>query len=503
MLSLGNFDAPSKTPSFDFERLAKALASVLKQDSPESAFVLGLHAPWGGGKTTLLRAIRRQLPDSAIIVEFNPWKFDQKEALWRALILCVLEKLREENAKYEQAGLKDRIVDNARIDEMEHSLYERFTVTEHGPLQVNWIAAASTAVQLAIGAATLGLGGGAVAGAAGWLHGLFGQKKQQDGKAEDSFKQIEHAASILQRKTVERAVQQVVSIEQFLKNFRDLVTALAGPRRIYVLIDDLDRCLPDAALSIFEAIKLFLDAPQCAYVVAVDRSVIRRGLELRYPVKTDSGSRAMPPVVDPDEYIEKTITLSADLPMLAETDGYALLATDDLIDRFSHEEADAIVFVLGTNPRRLKRFGAMLGVWFDVAKALVDEDKRVLAFSPLDPANRPLFIKLSLIGYLNSALLAEMRRDPGLASRLQQLCNGEFANGNPGDKSIARQAGELKPGALTRIVAALAAELPVIAQAALDPALWRALRLQPNLATMPDQVATALRWFRAAPHTGS
>ena len=93
-----DFDTPSDAPLFDFERLATVLVGVLQQEARESAFVLGLHGPWGAGKTTLMRAIHRQLPKAAIVIEFNPWKYDQKEALWRALILCVLERLRDEHA---------------------------------------------------------------------------------------------------------------------------------------------------------------------------------------------------------------------------------------------------------------------------------------------------------------------------------------------------------------------------------------------------------------------
>ena len=65
-------------------------------------------------------------------------------------------------------------------------------------------------------------------------------------------------------------------------------------------------------------------------MVAVDRAVIRRGLELRCPSGTMGEKRALPPVVDPDEYIEKTIRLSFDLPLLEDADGCALLAVSDL-----------------------------------------------------------------------------------------------------------------------------------------------------------------------------
>jgi hypothetical protein len=469
-------DLPAATPRFDFERLARTLAAGLQQKR-SAAFVLGLHGPWGAGKTTLLEAIRRQLSGPRVVVDFNAWKYQDKEALWRALILRVLAAIRDE-------GHGDGKIES-KVAELEHSLYEGFSVSEQGSIQVNWTAATAVGIQAAIGLAAMGIGGGVLAGAAGLLKNLFGQKKEGDGKAEDTAKQVERAASIIHRQMVERAVRHVVSIEQFLDLFRQLVQDLGTEKRVYVLIDDLDRCLPETALGIFEAVKLFLDSGQCAYVVAVDRAVIRRGLELRYPARSLGEGRTLPPVVDPDEYIEKTITLSLDLPMLADEDGRELLTPQGAEELLSSDERTAIVAVLGTNPRRLKRFGAMLALWFEVARALRDDDQRALGFSPTEPGARGLFIKLSLIGYLSSAVLAEMRRDPGLAGRLQGVCNAMFDDDR------------LKPGAAQQITQSMAGELPVVAQASLDPALWRALLSPPNLTTA-TQLPAALRWFRSA-----
>ncbi|MCA9712937.1 MAG: hypothetical protein KDK70_44340, partial [Myxococcales bacterium] len=36
------------------------------------------------------------------------------------------------------------------------------------------------------------------------------------------------------------------------------------------LVDDLDRCLPEKAVEVLEAIKLFLEVPGCAFVIGVD-----------------------------------------------------------------------------------------------------------------------------------------------------------------------------------------------------------------------------------------
>jgi hypothetical protein len=386
-------------------------------------------------------------------------------------------------------ALKDNGGDSEKIEQMQHSLYESFSISERGALRVDWTSFASAAVQATLGLAAAGVAGGMLGGLAGGLRKLFGQKESAEGKAGDTSKQIEQTAGILKRETITRTVQHVVSIEQFMVTFRSLMDKLGATRRIYVLIDDLDRCLPDTTLDIFEAIKLFLDAPQCVYIVAVDRAVIRRGLELRYPVRTSADAHMLPPVVDPDEYIEKTVTLSVDLPILSDPDGRTILALTADDKDLSIEEANDIVYVLGTNPRRLKRFGMTLALWRQVAASLQSAertDKTALAFPPMvNQENRKLFIKLSLIGYLNSALLAEMRRDPGLPGRLQATGNLAFAGRKP------------KKDAKAIIAHAMAEELPIVAQASLDPTLWRALQLEPSLTLVSGQLLDALRWFRA------
>jgi predicted KAP-like P-loop ATPase len=41
-----------------------------------------------------------------------------------------------------------------------------------------------------------------------------------------------------------------------------------------VFIDDLDRCMPQIALLVLEALKLYLNLPKLVFVVGVDRSVV-------------------------------------------------------------------------------------------------------------------------------------------------------------------------------------------------------------------------------------
>lgn len=270
-------DLPAADPDFAFKTLASHLVQMLGRDR-SAAFVLGLHGPWGSGKTTLLNAIRKGLPPGSIIVDFNAWKYQDREALWRALILRVLDALEKSGADKET---KEKIAD------LQRSLYEAFTVKERGPLKINWTAAVTESLLAVVSAASLGIGGSWLKSAASGIASVFSMGTEKE-KSKEAAERIERVAEVFERQTTERAVQHVVSIEQFLDKFRNVTAKLGTDRRVYVLIDDLDRCLPDTAVEIFEAVKLFMDAPECSYAIAVDRAVIQRGLELRYPRRTES-----------------------------------------------------------------------------------------------------------------------------------------------------------------------------------------------------------------------
>jgi predicted KAP-like P-loop ATPase len=280
-------DVPASPAKFNFDILAQTLLDVVIRPR-QGAFVLGIHGSWGSGKTTLMNAMQTLLyqQSDVVIVEFNAWKYHQREALWRALIIQVLETLKKDN------------VGGSEIVEMERSLYASFTAHEQGSLQFNWSAAVTEALLLSIRLGTANLAGGVIDRIGDFLNMIFNRKSTaDDAKTEDVAKSVERVSSIFSRKIIERSVEQVISIEQFLSRFRRLVRELSGGKRIYVIVDDLDRCLPESALEVFEAIKLFLDAPECTYIVALDRDVIRRGLALRYISGSD--------IVNTDEYIEK------------------------------------------------------------------------------------------------------------------------------------------------------------------------------------------------------
>ena len=141
----------------------------------------------------------------------------------------------------------------------------------------------------------------------GWLRLPTKEAEKALGKGEPAS-QIAELIGSFRREEMARYQAQLSSLEQFQRNFQELVDALLRregqrPRRLVVFVDDLDRCLPEKAIQVLEAIKLFLDVPGCIFVLGLDREAIEDAVQKRY--KGEVKAR---------EYLEKIIQLPFILP---------------------------------------------------------------------------------------------------------------------------------------------------------------------------------------------
>ena len=132
----------------------------------------------------------------------------------------------------------------------------------------------------------------------------------------------------------------------------DFETAIAEylqDKRLVVFIDDLDRCLPEKTIEIFEVIKLFLDISKCVFVIGVEREVIERGIEVRYK----SGERGIP--ISGKDYIEKIIQVPFTLPPIREANMTKFIESLG-ISEVEKGYAEVVAKGTGCNPRKVKMF---------------------------------------------------------------------------------------------------------------------------------------------------
>jgi predicted KAP-like P-loop ATPase len=104
-------------------------------------------------------------------------------------------------------------------------------------------------------------------------------------------------------------------VEAFRKAFDQLLKD-AGIKQLVVLIDDLDRCLPDTAIETLEAIRLFVFTARTAFVVAADEAMIEYAVRKHFPdLPETTGSRDYA-----RNYLEKLIQVPFRIPALGEAE---------------------------------------------------------------------------------------------------------------------------------------------------------------------------------------
>ena len=288
-------DNPGGEDLLGFGRMADILYRVIR-DIPKPPFTIGVFGEWGCGKTTLMEMVRDRLEqDGAKTVWFNAWKYDGKELIWNALLQAIFFTMRED------------------LGERKPELAKRIS------------AAATEFAKYAAKVATRLIPGGIV--------------KEED---------IEGVLEALRPLSAEDP--QFDFINKFEDTFDNLVKDYVGSSgHLVVFIDDLDRCLPENAVTVMESLKLYLDRANCVFVVAAEAGIIEEGIRQRYHDNERLSAR---------EYLEKIVQLPFLMRGIDPENALSLL--DPYQKTLSYREDSEIrtLIVAGTecNPRRIKRF---------------------------------------------------------------------------------------------------------------------------------------------------
>jgi hypothetical protein len=253
-------DNPSAIDLLGFQTVAAPILAALNAPDLDPV-TIGVHGPWGSGKSTVLKLIDLTLREDSryILVSTNPWEYEDHDDVKGTLIAAVLDAL-EERASGDQpwaTQARERVVQLAR--------------------RVSW-ARVGTAV--AKGAVTMA-----------WnpseLLDAFALKPEEPR-----------------------------SLVGFREEFAKLVGGLEGVDRVVVLVDDLDRCLPTAVVQSLEAMKLFLSVKRMVFVIAADQELVRDSIAAYLPPSNRTERIAQ-------NYLGKLIQIPVSLPRLPAHDAEA------------------------------------------------------------------------------------------------------------------------------------------------------------------------------------
>lgn len=283
-------DNETKVDLLNNEAIAKMIIQLLKEH-PDRPITIGVHGDWGAGKSSVLEMIEAGFADDkkVLCIKFNGWRFQGFEDAKIALIEGIAEEL-----------IKNRSLETKAKD-LVAELYKR----------IDWLKVAKHAGGLALTAAT-GIPSPDL------VHGLV---TTLQGYAADPVK-LATAANLT---AVAEGVQSVLKpaesvkvpaeIQAFRKTFDDLLKK-ADVEQLVVLIDDLDRCLPDTAIETLEAVRLFVFTPHTAFVVAADEAMIENSVRKHFPELPEGGGGKD----YARNYLEKLIHVPFRIPLLGETE---------------------------------------------------------------------------------------------------------------------------------------------------------------------------------------
>lgn len=283
-------DHETKVDLLNNEAIATTIIGLLRE-RPDRPVTIGVHGDWGAGKSSVLEMIEGGLSgkDEVLCLKFNGWRFqgfeDAKIALIEGIVTGLVEK---RPALTKAAGAVKDVF--ARID---------------------WLKVAKNAGGLALTAFTGIPTPDQIGAIVSTLEEVLANPGQLATK-ENLSSAIDGVKAILKPSETKNVPEEV---EAFRKAFDKLLKD-AGVEQLVVLIDDLDRCLPDTAIETLEAIRLFVFTARTAFVVAADEAMIEYAVRKHFP--------DLPETTGPRDYarnyLEKLIQIPFRIPALGETE---------------------------------------------------------------------------------------------------------------------------------------------------------------------------------------
>jgi len=283
-------DHETKVDLLNNEAIATTIIALLRA-RPDHPVTIGVHGDWGAGKSSVLEMIEAGYSgkEDVLCLKFNGWRFQGFEDAKIALIEGIVAGLLEKRPMLTKAtgAVKD--------------LFKR----------IDWLKVAKRAGGLALTAYSGIPTPDQIGSIASMLEGMLANPGQLATK-ENLTTAINGVKSILKPSEGKNVPEEV---EAFRKAFDKLLKD-AGIAQLVVLVDDLDRCLPDIAIETLEAIRLFVFTARTAFVIAADEAMIEYAVRKHFP--------DLPETTGPRDYarnyLEKLIQVPFRIPALGETE---------------------------------------------------------------------------------------------------------------------------------------------------------------------------------------
>lgn len=275
-------DSETSVDYLNFATVADSVVELIEQAAGKPLSI-GVSGAWGVGKSSLVMQTRDalerrererardagvpedELKSIYVFVQFNAWLYQGYDDARAALLDAIASEL-------------------VRVAEERETAVGK---TKEFLARVDWFRVASltagSAVALALGLPPVGL--------LGQVASLVKREKKDgvDGElledGQENADNLGHEATSLVKDNQDDSLNPRQQIAALRKSFEEALEALDVT--LVVLIDDLDRCLPETAVSTLEAMRLFLFLEGTAFVIAADDQMIKHAVSKHFQDPSD------------------------------------------------------------------------------------------------------------------------------------------------------------------------------------------------------------------------
>lgn len=333
-------DTYSEEDLLGYQDYVDALVDFIESADTKKPITIGIDAPWGGGKTTIMHMLEKRLgpprkprlwqkendkgkiesswkilwknlktkfvnglrilisPRSWLsrirrpkrpyfyTVWFNAWRYDQEESLWAALVLEILKQVYQQLGFLRKIGLSIKLnLQRFKWDDLLLDFLRSFMLLVVIVLLGLGVAAG---VVIASGDTIQDLSKVYVIGRIKVINalGIMSLVSLTYTVIKDVLGKIVSPFSLGIAKYFKKPdyESKIGFLGQFQEDFKSVVATVTenGKWPMLIFIDDLDRCTPNKAAAVIESINLLLGSEHCVFIIGMDSHVLASSIQAKY-----------------------------------------------------------------------------------------------------------------------------------------------------------------------------------------------------------------------------
>jgi formylglycine-generating enzyme required for sulfatase activity len=273
-----------------FKCYVNAIAEFLTDSGTEPPLTISIEGKWGTGKSSFMAQLEKTLKDSDnLTVSFNAWRHDKEDSMWAAFAIDFLHQIASQQKFYHRWTGHFKLF-LQRLN-WKNKLYVIRSLTLWAAFIVFTVAAFILVILKGLDQVDLliteingnmwetiilglGLSGGATA-SIGLMISLWMKFKDIMGNPLNL-----DINKYIQSPDYENRIS---FIENFHKDFENIVKAYAGEKNVFVFIDDLDRCEIPKAADMMQAINLMISPDsQLIFIIGMDREKVAASIAVKH-----------------------------------------------------------------------------------------------------------------------------------------------------------------------------------------------------------------------------